>query len=336
MRPLGISNFEDKLVQKMMQQILESIYDPIFLDCSYGFRPGLGCHDAIRDLQEYLYKNQVQTVIDVDLAGYFDSIDHKHLQSFLDQKIKDKVFLRYVTRMLKSGVLTHGELRVSDEGLPQGSICSPILANVFAHYVIDEWFQEVVKKHCSGKAEMFRYADDTVICCQYERDAKRILSALQKRLKKYGLKLNAEKTRLVSFSKEAYSRGHKQDAFDFLGFTFYIGRSRKGFALPKVKSSGKRLRVKLKRVSQWARKATREYRLGEIWRRFGVKLLGHIRYYGVTFNGRHVGRFLHASICILYRWLRRRSQRSTLNWEKFLQFIRANPLPKVKVYHKLY
>ena len=335
-RPLGISNFEDKLVQKMMQRILESIYDPIFLDSSYGFRPGMGCHDAIRDLQEYLYKNQVQTVIDVDLAGYFDSIDHKHLQTFLAQKIKDKVFLRYVTRMLKSGVLTDGELRVSDEGLPQGSICSPILANVFAHYVIDEWFQEVVKNHCCGKVEMFRYADDTVICCQYEQDAKRILSALEKRLKKYGLKLNAEKTRLVSFSKEAYSRGHKQDAFDFLGFTFYIGRSRKGFALPKVKSSGKRLRVKLKRVSEWARKATRRYRLGEIWRRFRMKLLGHIRYYGVTFNGRHVGKFLHASICILYRWLRRRSQRSTLNWDRFLQFIRANPLPKVKVYHKLY
>lgn len=140
----------------------------------------------------------------------------------------------------------------------------------------------------------------------------------------------------MSFSKESYSRGEKQDAFDFLGFTFYIGRSLKGFALPKVKSSGKRLRVKLNRVSEWSRKATRRYRLGEIWRRFRVKLLGHIRYYGVTFNGRHVGKFLHASICILYRWLRRRSQRSTLNWDQFLQFVRANPLPRVKVYHKLY
>jgi len=336
MRPLGISNFEDKLVQKMMQRILVSIYDPIFLDCSYGFRPGRGCHDAIRDLRQYLYKNQVQTVIDVDLAGYFDSIDHRHLLAFLGEKIKDRVFMRYMTRMLKSGVLTEGELRVSDEGVPQGSICSPILANVFAHYVIDEWFQEVVKSHCCGKVEMFRYADDIVICCQYERDAERILTALTRRLGRYGLRLNAEKTRLVSFSKDAYSRGEKQEAFDFLGFTFYIGRSRKGFALPKVKSSGKRLRVKLKRVSEWARKSTRRYRLGELWRRFRVKLLGHIRYYGVTFNGRHVGKFLQAAICILYRWLRRRSQRSTLNWERFLQYIRANPLPKVRVYHQLY
>ena len=335
MRPLGISNFEDKIVQKMMQRILESIYEAVFLDCSYGFRPGLGCHDAIRDLHQYLYRNQVQTVIDVDLAGYFDSIDHQHLLAFLEKKIKDKVFIRYVTRMLKAGVLTEGELTVSAEGVPQGSICSPILANIFAHYVIDEWFQEVVKTHCVGKVEMFRYADDIVICSQYKRDAKRILSSLEKRLRKYGLKLNAEKTRLVTFSKGAYRRGEKQEAFDFLGFTFYIGRSRKGFPLPKVKSSGKRLRVKLKRVSEWARKATKCYRLGELWRRFRVKLLGHIRYYGVTFNGRHVGKFLHASICILYRWLGRRSQRKTLNWEQFLQFIRANPLPKVRVYHKL-
>lgn len=335
MRPLGISNFEDKLIQKMMQRILESIYDPIFLACSYGFRPGRGCHDAIGDLHQYLYKNQVQTVIDVDLARYFDSIDHKHLLAFLCKKIRDRVFMRYMTRMLKAGVLTEGELRVSEEGVPQGSICSPILANVFAHYVIDEWFQEVVIRHCRGKVEMFRYADDIVICCQYETDAERILTSLTKRLGRYGLKLNAEKTRLVSFSKAAYSRGSKQDVFDFLGFTFYIGRSRKGYALPKVKSNGKRLRVKLNRVSEWSQKATRRYRLGELWRRFRLKLLGHIRYYGVTFNSGHVSKFLHAAICILYRWVRRRSQRSTLSWEQFLQFIRANPLPKVRVYHRL-
>jgi len=195
---------------------------------------------------------------------------------------------------------------------------------------------EVHVRICEGVGGKFPGATRLVICCQYERDAERILTALTRRLGRYGLRLNAEKTRLVSFSKDAYSRGEKQEAFDFLGFTFYIGRSRKGFALPKVKSSGKRLRVKLKRVSEWARKSTRRYRLGELWRRFRVKLLGHIRYYGVTFNGRHVGKFLQAAICILYRWLRRRSQRSTLNWERFLQYIRANPLPKVRVYHQLY
>ena len=159
-RPLGISNFEDKLIQKMMQQILESIYEPLFLDFSYGFRPGRGCHDAIRALRHHLYRNEVQTVIDIDLAGYFDSIQHDHLIAFLRMKIRDERLIRYIIRMLKAGVLSEGELTVSDEGVPQGSICSPILANIFAHYVIDEWFEDVVKRHGAGKVELFRYADD--------------------------------------------------------------------------------------------------------------------------------------------------------------------------------
>jgi len=196
-RPLGISNFEDKIVQKMMQRILESIYEPIFLNCSYGFRSGRGCHDAIRALHHYLYSHEVQTVIDIDISKYFDSIDHDKLLAILRKKISDKRFIRYIIRMLKAGVLSAGELTVSDEGVPQGSVCSPILANIFAHYVLDEWFEDVVKQHCLGQVELFRYADDAVICCQYESDAKRIVQALSKRLEKYGLKLNEEKTRLV-------------------------------------------------------------------------------------------------------------------------------------------
>ena len=301
-RPLGISSFEDKIVQKMMQQILESIYEPLFLDCSYGFRPGRGCHDAIRGLRHHLYGNEVQIVIDMDLSGYFDSIDHNLLLAFLGMKIQDERFLRYVSRMFKAGVLWAGELVVSDEGVPQGSICSPILANVFAHYVIDEWFENVVKQHCAGKVELFRYADDAVICCQYGSDAKRILRALVKRLEKYRLKLNEEKTRFVSFSKRFYVQGVKQDGFDFLGFTFYIGRSQKGAPIPKVKSSGKRLRGKLKRVTQWVRSVGSLHSLAEIWRMFGAKLEGHIRYYGVSFNTEHVRKFLQAATRILFKW----------------------------------
>lgn len=334
-RPLGISNFEDKIVQKMTQRILESIYEPLFLDCSYGFRPGRGCHDAIRALHHHLYRNEVQTVIDIDLSGYFDSIDHKHLLAFLRMKIRDKRFLRYVTRMLKAGVLSEGELTVSEEGVPQGSICSPILSNLFAHYVIDEWFEDVVKQHCAGKVELFRYADDAVICCQYENDAERILRSLVKRLEKYGLKLNEEKTQLVSFSKRAYGQDAKQEAFDFLGFTFYIGCSQKGTPIPKVKSSGKRIRVKLKRVNQWARLVRSQYRLAEIWRMFCAKLEGHIRYYGVSFNCAHVSKFLRAATRILFKWLNRRSQRKSFDWERFNRFLKANPLPRVRIYHTL-
>ena len=335
-RPLGISNFEDKLVQKMMQRILESIYEPLFLDCSYGFRPGRGCHDAIRTLNQHLYRNEIQTVIDIDLAGYFDSIDHRHLIAFLRLKIRDQRFLRYVIRMLKAGVLTEGELSVSDEGVPQGSICSPILANIFAHYVIDEWFANVVKEHCAGKVELYRYADDAVICCQYESDAKRILRALVKRLEKYGLKLNEEKTRFVSFSKRSYRQGVKQEAFDFLGFTFYIGRSQKGTPIPKVKSCGKRLRLKLKRVNEWARRVRSRYRLPVIWRIFCAKLEGHVQYYGVSFNLSHVQKFLHLAKHILLKWLNRRSQRKSFNWETYLRFMEENPLPRARVCHSLF
>ena len=266
MRPLGISNFEDKLIQKMTQKLLESIYEPLFLDCSFGFRPGRGCHDAIQALGHHLVCNEVQTVIDMDLSNFFGSVDHRLMQEMLIEKIKDRRFIRYITRMFKAGVLSEGDLTISDEGVPQGSICSPILANIYAHFVIDIWIEGVVKKHCRGRVELFRYADDAVICCRYHRDAERIKAVLEKRLAKYNLKLNEDKTRLVAFSKAMRSRGTKQGVFDFLGFTFYLGRSRKGNVIPKVKTSGKRLRSKLKSVNQWARRVRNRVRLPVIWK----------------------------------------------------------------------
>ena len=161
-RPLGISNFEDKLVQKAMQQVLESIYEPIFLECSYGFRPGKSCHDAIKALLNHLHKRPVTTIIDVDLENFFGSINHKELEQILRLKIKDNRLMRYIIRMLKAGVLTKDELIISEEGAAQGSVCSPVLANIFAHYVIDLWFEEVVKKHCKGEVKLVRYCDDRV------------------------------------------------------------------------------------------------------------------------------------------------------------------------------
>ena len=199
-RPLGISNFEDKLVQKRVQEILESIYDPIFLGCSYGFRPGRGCHDAIQDLLDYLFRNEVETVIDVDLANYFGTIDHELLSEILRIKIKDTKFLRYIDRMFKAGTLTNGELVMSEEGVVQGGCHSPVLANIFAHYVIDTWLEEVVKPRMAGTIRTFRYADDLIICCRHAKDGLRIKKALSKRLAKFKLQPNEEKTRLVSFS----------------------------------------------------------------------------------------------------------------------------------------
>lgn len=335
-RPLGISNFEDKLIQKMTQKILESIYDPVFLDCSFGFRPNKSCHDAIQTLGHYLLHNEVQTIIDIDLSNFFGTINHAMLVDMLREKIKDQRFIRYIKRMFKAGVLSEQTLTISDEGVPQGSICSPVLANVYAHYVLDLWFQRIVKKHCRGRVELFRYADDAVICCRYHRDAERIKVALIKRLAKFDLKLNEDKTKLVSFSKMKRRKGIKQGAFDFLGFTFYLGRSRKGNVIPKVKTSGKRLRSKLKKVNQWARQVRNMARLPDIWKIFCAKLAGHIRYFGVSFNAKYIDKFLYQATRIMFKWLNRRSQRKSFNWDQFGRYMRLFPLPRVKIYHSLY
>jgi RNA-directed DNA polymerase len=335
-RPLGISNFEDKLVQKSFQGILESIYDPIFLPCSYGFRSGIGCHDAIKDLLQHLNVTEVEAVIDVDIANYFGAIDHEILKDILRKKIKDTKFLRYTTRMHKAGVLTDGELAVSEEGVVQGSCCSPVLANIFAHYVIDAWLEDTVKPLMKGAIRNFRYADDMIICCRYEEDAKRIKEVLIKRLAKYRLRLNEDKTKLVKFSKKASQQGIKQESFDFLGFTFYLGKSQRGKTIPKLKTAGTRLRAKLKRVNEWARKVRNSQPLKTIWKVLCSKLRGHVQYYGVNFNGKHVQRFLYESEKIIFKWLNRRSQRKSFEWKEFRLFTKKNPLPVAKIYCQLF
>jgi group II intron reverse transcriptase/maturase len=274
-------------------------------------------------------------VIDVDLANFFGTIDHKLLENIVRKKIQDERFIRYLIRMFKAGVLADGDLTISDEGVPQGSSCSPVLANVFAHYVIDEWFESTVKRHCSGKVELFRYCDDAVICCQSEYDAKRIERALVQRLAKYGLRLNKEKTKLVSFSKREARQGNKQGAFDFLGFTIYWGRSRKGHAIPKVKTNGRRLRAKLKKVKAWVKSVKNRLELKEIWKRFCIKLRGHIRYYGVSFNMAGIRKFHREAIRILFKWLNRRSQRKSFDWQKFRLFTKLYPPPRTRIHHSL-
>jgi len=336
MRTLGISNFEDKIIQKMTQKVLTSIYEPVFLESSFGFREGLGCHDAIRALENHLMENEVETVIDIDLANFFGTIDRKILLEILKDKIGDKKFLRYIVRMFKAGILADGELRVSEEGVVQGSIASPILSNIFAHYVIDEWFEEVVKKHCKGTVSLFRYCDDAVICCRYRSDAERVRTALSKRLEKYNLKLNEDKTKIVNFSKSREFSGIKQESFNYLGFTFYLGRSRKGNVIPKLKSCGKRIREKLRKVKEWCKANKDKCKLAVLWKAFCKKMRGHIQYYGVTFNLEAVSKFVRRSLRIMFKWLNRRSQRKSFCWENFWKFVQRNPLPVVRIHHKLF
>jgi RNA-directed DNA polymerase len=335
-RPLGISILEDKIVQSMMQKVLESIYEPLFLECSFGFRPDKSCHDAIKALTNHLYKNRIQTVIDIDLKNFFGTINHELLTQILETKIKDPRFMRYINRMFKAGVLTEGELKISEEGVPQGSICSPILANVFAHYALDLWIRDMVKPNCKGKVELFRYADDAIICCQYEKDARKIKEALGKRLGKFKLQLNEDKTKLVSFDKVAMAQGIEQGTFDFLGFTFYLGKSKTGRLIPKLKTRSKTLRSKLKKIACWFKEIKDREPMKVIWETFCAKIRGHIQYYGVSHNFDEIEKFFREARRIAYKWFNRRSQRKSFNWDKFSLFIERNPLPKVRIIHRLF
>jgi RNA-directed DNA polymerase len=335
-RPLGISNLEDKIVQKMTHKVLESIYEPLFLGCSHGFRPGKSCHTAIQALSDHLHGNHIRTIIDIDLKNFFGTIEHSLLESILKEKIKDPKFMRYISRMFKSGVLTKGDLTVSEEGVPQGSICSPVLANIFAHYAIDIWIEEMVKPACNGTVELFRYADDGVICCQYEADAVRVRQALGKRLEKFKLQLNEEKTKLVSFDKKAAAQGIKQGTFDFLGFTFYWGESQSGRIIPKLMTRAKTMKTKLKRVNEWAKQVKNVRPMKEIWQIFKAKLRGHVQYYGVSHNIKKVDEFLFRATKIMFKWLNRRSQRKSFTWKRFQLYMVANPLPKGKIVHQLF
>ena len=335
-RPLGISNIEDKIVQKMTQKVLEAVYEPIFLDSSHGFRPGIGCHTAIKSLMKYLYKNEVQTIIDIDLKNFFGTIDHDLLSDILSQKIGDNKFMRYIKRMFKAGILRDGELTISEFGVAQGSISSPILSNIFAHYALDVWIKEMVQPHCKGNVALFRYADDAVICCELEGDAKRIREALTKRLEKFKLLLNEEKTKMVNFSKEKARMGILQETFDFLGLTFYWGLSRGKRVIPKLKTKSKTLRTKLKKVEQWIKSVRNKSKLRDIWKTFCSKMRGHIQYYGISHNCASVGKFLYESRKKMFKWLNRRSQRKSFNWEKFKLFIERHPMPEAKIVHQLF
>lgn len=334
-RPLGISAFEDKIVQLMTAKILEAIYEPIFRNCSYGFRSGRNCHTAIMESRDYLFRNHCKVVIDVDLKNFFGTINHKILIDLLRIKIKDERFIRYIARMLKSGILRNGKFEMTEEGTPQGSVVSPILSNIYGHYAIDCWFEDVVKKHAKGKVAMYRYADDIIVCSQYESDGRRIMEALRGRLNKYSLELNEEKTKVVRFDKYKQGKGDKQGTFDFLGFTFYIGKSRKGALIPKIRTSSKRFRIKLKRVNQWCKANRNRYRLKELWMRFISKLRGHIQYYGVSFNICKVYAFIFKAVNYFYKWINRRSQKKSLNWDKFYDFMNRFPLPRIQVCHRL-
>lgn len=335
MRPLGIPALEDKLVQRAMAKILGSIYEEDFIDDSYGFRPERGCHDALRALSLTVENERIHHIVEADIKGFFDNVDQDWMMKFLEHRIADKRMLRYIKRFLKAGVQEDGQYRASEKGTPQGGSISPLLANIYLHYVLDLWFEKKVKQECRGYARLIRYADDFVVCFEDEQDANNFRVAMEERLNQFNLEVAPEKTKVIEFGVlapiKAKARGEKAQTFDFLGFTHYCSKCRKGrrFRM-KRKTIGKRLTAKCKLYEQWL-KANRILPTAELLRRTAMKLRGHYAYYGVTDNIRGLSSFTHLVEKVLFKWLNRRGKRGCYTWAKFRKLLEKYPLPKPRI-----
>jgi group II intron reverse transcriptase/maturase len=340
MRPLGIPALEDKLVQAGLVKILQVIYEQDFIGDSYGFRPGRGCHDALRALSQTVENQSVNHIVEADIRGFFDNVDQDQLMKFLEHCIADKRVLRHIKRFLKAGIQEDGVFRASERGTPQGGVISPLLANIYLHYSLDLWVTRKFAKTCGGTVRLIRYADDFVVCFQLEADAKRFRTAMEERLNQFGLEIAPEKTQCIEFGrwaiKRAKARGERAAAFDFLGFTHYCSRSRNGkrFRM-KRKTISKRLTAKLMAYKAWLKK-NRILSTPEILKKTAMKLRGHYGYYGVTDNSKGIGAYFYEVTRILFKWLNRRGKRKCYNWEKFDQLLARYPLPTPRIMVKLF
>jgi RNA-directed DNA polymerase len=339
-RPIGIPTFEDKILQRAVVMALEPIYEQAFLDCSYGFRPGRSAHQAVQALWQQLAQMGGGWVLDVDLRKFFDTLGHAHLRALIQRRVRDGVLLRLIDKWLSAGVLDQGVLSYPDAGSPQGGVVSPILSNIYLHYVLDEWFDQVVRPRLRGRAFLIRYADDLVMAFACETDARRVLEVLPKRLSKYGLTIHPEKTRLVSFRRPTLSGGvtaveSRPGTFDFLGFTHYWGRSRKGSWIVKRQTATTRFRRAIMMVADWCRR-NRHQPIPEQHAALSRKLHGHYAYYGITGNSRALARFYFGVRGLWRRWLARRSWASPISWDEFPRVAARYPLPRPVIVQSVY
>ena len=340
-RPLGIPCVEDKVVQMGIKKILEAIFEVDFVNgVSFGFRPGRSCHDALDVLDKAVMTKPVNYVVDMDIEKFFDTIDHKWMMECLKQRVADKSLLRLIARFLKTGVMEEGKYIQTDKGTPQGGVLSPLLANIYLHYVLDLWFENKVKKEMKGYTCLIRYADDFVVCFQAEREAKAFGAMLRERLKKFGLGVSESKSRIIAFGRYVWQRakreGKKVETFDFLGFTHYCDKTRRGFFKLGRKTSSKKFRQKAKELNLWLKKVRSAAELKEWWPVLKMKLTGHYRYYGVSGNYPALKRFSTLASKLAYKWLNRRSQKKSYSFAKYLRFLAFDPLPKPRIYHSLY
>jgi RNA-directed DNA polymerase len=341
-RPLGISSYEDKLVEKIVAEILEIVYEPKFCDNSYGFRPNRNCHQAIREVIEDIQYRKTDYVVEADIKSFFDTLNHDWLIKFLEHDIADRKFIGIIKRFLKAGIMESGKMIVKEEGSPQGNGASPILANIYLHYVLDLWFEKVVKRGCKGQAYLIRYADDFVCCFQHKEEAERFYKDLIARFEKFNLELALEKTKILEFGRFAKenreTRGEgKPETFNFLGFTLYCSiDSRNGFFRVKVQSNRKKITSKLKKLNGWL-KEHRHFEVKDTIRRINQSLTGHYHYYGVTDNTKSLERFRQLVVSLLFKWLNRRSQKRSYTWETFRKGLLVTfPIIQPKIYVSLF
>lgn len=331
LRPLGIPSYEDKLVQRAMADILNAIYENIFLDCSYGFRPNRDCHKAIKKLDEIIMKKKINYVVDADIKGFFNNVNHEWLIKFLEHTIQDKKFIRYITRFLKSGIFEDMQHIESDKGTPQGGLISPILANIYLHYVLDLWFELYVKIKCKGEAYLVRYADDFVCCFQRKDDAEMFYKELKDRLNKFDLELAEDKSRIIPFGNN-----NSKEKFDFLGFTHINSKNRKGYYKLVHVTSKKKSRAKKQAVKEWIKESVIIYKTPYLIKLLNIKLQGTFRYYGVSDNWQWMEKFRKYVIFQLHKQLCRRSQKGNITWRKFYKILEYNPIVEPKIYHSMW
>ena len=347
-RPIGIPTFEDKIVQRAIVMLLEPIYEHDFHNGSFGFRPKRSAHQALAEVWNATMGVSGGWVLEVDIRQFFDSIDHAHLREFVSRRVRDGVLRRLIGKWLKAGVMEEGNLSFSEAGTPQGGVISPLLANIYLHYVLDEWFEQQVKPVMRGKCHLIRYADDFVIVFQLKSDADRVMKVISKRFEKYGLTLHPNKTSLLDFRSPSHferrceeqpndgkrGRGRPQ-TFDLLGFTHYWGKSQRGNWAVMRKTMKSRLARSIQKIDQWCRE-NRHRPVREQWKKLCEKVRGHYAYYGITGNFRSLGKFFYQVYCCWQRWLNRRKNKRNFIWEKFNRLRDRMPLPSPKIVHSVF
>lgn len=324
-------------MQLALKKLVEAIFEPKFLDCMHGFRYGRGCHSALRELNRTILYKKVNYIVDADIKGFFDNVNHIWLMKCIEQHIKDRNVLKLIERFLKAGVIENHKLYDTKDGTPQGSILSPVLANIYMHYVLTLWFEKIIKTRFRGESYIIVYADDFVCCFQYESEAKLFMNTLlPERLGKFNLQLAIDKTRLIEFGRfagrDSIRKGKKRpNTFDFLGFTHYCSKSINGKFRVKRKTTKKKFNEKVREYKYWI-KANRNMELKELMQKTNEKLIGHYQYFGVTDNSRAIGRYENEVNKLLFKYLNKRSQRKSYTYEEFEQMKKQYPLARPKIY----